>query len=133
MKNIKLVLVDDEEDFIKTFAERLRIRDINSKVATSGEEALELLKKELPDVVLSDLKMPGIDGLDLLREIKRHYPEIQVIILTGHGSDKEEKESFRLGAFDYLRKPVEINKFVQIMEKAYEEKLTYSMAQSDLS
>ncbi len=122
MEKCKLIIVDDEEDFILTFAERLKIRGVNSRIATSGEKALDFIKEEIPDVVLTDLKMPGMDGLELLESIKKPYPEVQVIILTGHGSGKEEAEAIRLGAFHYIRKPVDINELVQILKEAYQER-----------
>ncbi len=122
MKELKILLVDDEEDFVHTFAERLRIRNINPTVATSGERALEIIKEDTPDVIVSDLKMPGIDGLDVLRGAKKICPDAQVIILTGHGSIKEEKNALRSGAFHYLQKPVDINELVQVISRAYREK-----------
>ncbi len=115
----KLMLVDDEEDFLITFAERLRMRKYNTRTAVSGEQALDIIKKETFDVVVSDLRMPGIDGLELLKSIKEFAREIQVIILTGHGSDREEEKAMSLGAFSYVRKPVDLKGIIEIMESAY--------------
>ena len=104
MKNYKVLLVDDETEFVNTLQERLQLRDLDSDVAYDGEQALQLFKQEeIPDVVILDLKMPGIDGMEVLRRIRKAYPQVQVIMLTGHGTDKDEKEAKDLGAFAYLK------------------------------
>lgn len=108
MEDIKILLVDDEEDFVKTLAERLDLRDLSSQVALGGLEAMQEIDGCEPDVMVLDLKMPGIDGMEVLRQVRRSFPAVQVIIQTGHGSDKEEAEAWRLGIFDYLKKPVDI-------------------------
>jgi len=82
---------------------------------------------DLPDVVVLDLKMPGIDGMEVLRRIRKAYPNVQVIMLTGHGSDKDEKEAKKLGAFEYLQKPVEIETLMKKIKKAYKQKFESSM------
>ena len=89
-----------------------------SDVALDGEQALEMLQDEVPDVMVLDLRMPGIDGMEVLRRVKKQYPQLEVIIMTGHGSDKDEAEARRLGAFDYLRKPVDINRLMEIVREA---------------
>jgi DNA-binding NtrC family response regulator len=122
MKEIKILLVDDEEDFVRALSERIRMRDLGSEIALNGEEALKLVETEVPDVMVLDLKMPGIDGMEVLRRVKKAYPGVQVIILTGHGSEKDEKDSYRLGAFKYLQKPVDIDKLVQYIHHAYKSK-----------
>ena len=119
MKQIKILLVDDEEDFVKSLAERIKMREMGSDVALNGEEALRIVKDQVPDVMVLDLKMPGIDGLEVLRRVKKAYPQVQVIILTGHGSDKDEKTARRLGAFDYLQKTVQNDDLVQHIKRAY--------------
>lgn len=119
---IKVLLVDDEEDYVRTMAERMEMRDVGSNVALNGEEALAMLEEELPDVMVLDLKMPGMGGMQVLERVKKTFPRVQVIILTGHGSDKEEVEARRLGAFDYLRKPVDINDLMESVRKAGEAK-----------
>jgi len=120
MKNFKVLLVDDETEFVNTLHERLRLRDLDSEVAYDGEQALELFKQdEIPDVVILDLKMPGIDGMEVLRRIRKVYSQVQVIMLTGHGTDKDEKEAKELGAFAYLKKPVDLNTLVQTMKAAF--------------
>nr|HID58463.1 response regulator [Desulfobacterales bacterium] len=123
MDDIKVLLVDDEEDFVKTLATRMKMRDLGSEVALSGEEALRIVHDKVPDVMVLDLKMPGIDGLEVLRRVRKAYPHVQVIILTGHGSDKDEEEARRLGAFEYLRKPVDIGKLVHTLKEAYKKKV----------
>ena len=107
MSKIKLLLVDDEEDYVKTMAERMEMRDVGSRVALSGEEALQMVEEDAPDVMVLDLRMPGINGMEVLERVKREHPHVQVIILTGHGSEKEEKEARRLGAFKYRQKPAD--------------------------
>ncbi len=119
-KNYKVLLVDDETEFVNTLQERLRLRDMDSDVAYDGEQALQLFKTDdVPDVVILDLKMPGIDGMEVLRRIRKAYPKVQVIMLTGHGTDKDEKEAKELGAFAYLKKPVDLNTLTQTMKAAF--------------
>jgi DNA-binding NtrC family response regulator len=128
MKEFKVLMVDDEEDFVNTLSERMKMRDLDSDVALDGEQALQRVEDDIPDVMVLDLKMPGIDGLEVLRRVKKAYPQIPVIILTGHGSEKDEAEARRLGAFEYLQKPVDIEKLVKIMRKAYKSKVENTMA-----
>jgi len=127
MKEMKILLVDDEEEFVKTLSERIEMRDVKSDVALNGEEALKAMDEDLPDVMVLDLKMPGIDGLEVLRRTKKAYPGVQIIMLTGHGSEKDEKEARRLGVFEYLQKPVEFEKLMRIITKAYKNKFESSM------
>jgi DNA-binding NtrC family response regulator len=115
---IKVLFVDDEEDFVRTLAERMEMRDMGGDVAFSGEEALDLLEEDRPDVMVLDLRMPGLDGLEVLRRVKQRYPDIEVIILTGHGSERDEAEAKRLGAFRYLRKPVELEVLMDTVREA---------------
>jgi DNA-binding NtrC family response regulator len=128
MKEFKVLMVDDEEDFVKTLSERMQMRDLDSDVALDGEQALQRVEDDIPDVMVLDLKMPGIDGLEVLRRVKKAYPQIPVIILTGHGSEKDEAEARRLGAFDYLQKPVDIEKLVKVLRKAYKSRVEDAMA-----
>jgi DNA-binding NtrC family response regulator len=120
MKNIKVLLVDDEKDFVNSLSERIQMRELDSKIAYDGEQALELVTDEIPDVVVLDLRMPGIDGLEVLERLKKNYPNVQVIILTGHGSEEDERISKRLGAYDYLQKPVSIDKLIRSIKGAYQ-------------
>lgn len=124
MAEIKVLLVDDEEDFVRTLAERLELRGekLGPDIALDGETALRTVEKGIPDVMVLDLRMPGIDGLEVLKRTKEKYPNVQVIILTGHGSDRDEEEARRLGAYDYLQKPVAIDKLVEAIKKAFQYK-----------
>ncbi|QCQ21727.1 response regulator [Desulfoglaeba alkanexedens] len=128
MKEFKVLMVDDEEDFVKALAERMKMRDLDSNVALNGEEALQLLQEDqVPDVMVLDLRMPGIDGMEVLRRVRQAYPQVQVIILTGHGTERDEEEAKRLGAFAYLQKPVELEKLIQTLKDAYKKKIEDSM------
>jgi two-component system response regulator CpxR len=115
----KILLVDDEKEFVLTLSERLETRNLESAVAHDGEEALAIMETDAPDVMVLDLKMPGIDGLEVLERVKQERPQTQVIILTGHGSDKEEVRARELGAFAYLQKPVDIDVLAETMKQAY--------------
>lgn len=121
MEDIKILLVDDEEDFVNTLSERLSLRDLASETAANGEAALQFVGDRLPDIMVLDLKMPGINGMEVLRRIKQFYPRIQVIILTGHGNDLDEAEARQLGVFDYLKKPVDIELLVERIRAAHRE------------
>jgi DNA-binding NtrC family response regulator len=119
MSKIKVLLVDDEEDYVRTMAERLEMRDLPSRVATSGAEALKMVQAEAPDVMVLDLRMPGIDGMQVLERVKDEHPQVQVIILTGHGSDKEAQEARALGAFEYLQKPADTGQLLDTITAAW--------------
>lgn len=127
MKDIKVLLVDDEEAFVNTLAQRLKMRDLKVETVYNGEEALSYVKEKEPDVMVLDLKMPGLHGMDVLRKIRKAYPNIQVIVLTGHGTEKDEIEAKRLGGFDFLRKPADIETLVGKIRVAYKEKLERTM------
>lgn len=115
----KVLLVDDEREFVQTLSERLLTRNVGTAVAYSGEEALAIIEDDEPEVVVLDLQMPGIDGIEVLRRVKKGHPDTQVIILTGHGSEREEQIAQELGAFAYLNKPVDINVLSRTMKEAY--------------
>lgn len=115
----KILLVDDEKEFVLTLSERLETRNLGSAIAYDGEEALSIMETDAPDVMVLDLKMPGIDGLEVLRRVKREKPGTEVIILTGHGSEQEERQAMELGAFAYLEKPVNIDVLAETMKQAY--------------
>lgn len=116
----KLLLVDDEREFVQTLSERLLMRDMGSAVAYDGESALEVVREDEPDVMILDLKMPGIDGIEVLRRVKETQPHIEVIILTGHGSEADEKTCMQLGAFAYLHKPVDVEELSATIKRANE-------------
>jgi len=127
----KILLVDDEKEFVHTLSERLKTRDLESSIAYDGEQALDMLKEDVPDVMVLDLMMPGIDGIEVLRRIKRDHPEVEVIILTGHGSDREESLANELGAFAYLNKPVNVDRLAQVMRAAYKKAHQSKISSSD--
>jgi DNA-binding NtrC family response regulator len=122
-KDIKVLLVDDEIAFVNTLAQRLRLRGLLVDTVYDGTQALSYIKDIEPDVIVLDLKMPGLHGIEVLREIKKIKREIQVIILTGHGTDKDEEEAKKLGGFDFLRKPADIDLLMRKIKEAFSEKL----------
>jgi DNA-binding response OmpR family regulator len=126
-KDIKVLLVDDEVAFVNTLAQRLRMRKLLVDTVYDGEQALSYIKEIEPDVIVLDLKMPGLHGIEVLRQIKEMKREIQVIILTGHGTDKDEEEAKKLGGFDFLRKPADIDLLLAKIKEAFSEKLSRFM------
>jgi len=96
------------------------MRDMGSAVAYDGESAFNLINEEDPEVIILDLKMPGVDGLEVLRKVKQTRPEIEVIILTGHGNEEDRKLCMELGAFAYLQKPLDISVLSETIQKANE-------------
>jgi CheY-like chemotaxis protein len=115
----RVLLVDDERELVQTLSERLQLRDMGSAVAYDGESALKIVQDDEPEVMIIDLKMPGINGLEVLKKVKQIRPEIEVIILTGHGSPEDEEQCRRLGAFGYLQKPVDIEKLSELIKQAH--------------
>jgi DNA-binding NtrC family response regulator len=118
MADYRVLLVDDEEEFVSALSERLMLRGIEVDSALNGEEALALMVEKVFAVVILDVMMPGLGGLEVLKQIKSTYPNTQVILLTGHGSTREGIEGMRLGAFDYLIKPVDIEEMLEKMREA---------------
>lgn len=117
-KNIlNVLLVDDEKGYLNVLSNRMSRRSINATKAFNGTEAIQILRKNDFDVVVLDLKMEGMDGIEVLKVIKRMVPELPVIILTGHGSQTAAREGILFGAFDYLTKPCELS---ELMEKIHE-------------
>lgn len=123
MKKLRLLLVDDEKEFVETLADRLKMRDLEATVAHDGEEALAVVKEEEPDVIVLDVKMPGIDGIEVLKRIKQAYPDVEVIILTGHGSKKDEEAARGLGAYDYMKKPADLDALVPKIRSAFKQRI----------
>jgi DNA-binding NtrC family response regulator len=123
MKKLKVLLVDDEREFVETLADRLAIRDLDTSKAHDGEEALSAVKKDPPDVIVLDLKMPGLHGIDVLKRLKQAHPDVEVIILTGHGSQKDEEAARGLGAFDYLKKPADLETLVSQIRRAFKRRM----------
>ena len=119
MATANILLVDDEIPFVETMTKRLSKRGINIVTAFSGQEALgHLAAGKDVDIVILDVKMPGMDGLETLMEIKRQHPAIDVIILTGHSAMDTAIKGMRLGAFDYLTKPCELEALIEVIEDA---------------
>jgi len=114
----KLLLVDDEREFVQTLSERLQMRDMTPAVAFDGAAALDIVNEDEPEVMILDLKMPGIDGIEVLRRVKQTRPEVEVIILTGHGTQADRDQCMALGAFAYLQKPVDIEVLTDTLAKA---------------
>jgi DNA-binding NtrC family response regulator len=113
MDKVKILIIDDEMDFASTLAERLELRDFDSKAVASAEDALAVFRNDWrPAVVVLDLKMPGMDGLATLGLLKRQDSAIEVIMLTGHGSTVSGIEGMKGGLFDYLMKPIDIDELV---------------------
>jgi len=124
----KVLLVDDEQEFVQTLSERLNTRNYGSFPVFDGEQAIEFLDKELPDVMVLDLKMPGMDGVEVLRKTKAINSDIEIIILTGHGSEEDKKTCMELGAYAYIHKPVDISELTKIIDKAHGKVATAKMA-----
>jgi DNA-binding NtrC family response regulator len=134
------MLVDDEVPFVQTMTKRLAKRDLTVITASSGQEALETLDKHRnTDVVILDVKMPDMDGIETLKEIKKAYPLTEVIMLTGHATVESAIEGMKLGAFDYLMKPCDIEQLVAKVEEStekkrdHEEKITKAKIKEALS
>ena len=123
MEKFKVLIVDDELDFLETIVKRLRARDIEVSGVESGYLALEALDSSTPDVIILDVKMPGMDGIETLREIKKKKPLTEVIMLTGHASVESGIQGMQLGAFDYLMKPIALDELLEKVRQAYERKL----------
>jgi DNA-binding NtrC family response regulator len=123
MGSFNVLLVDDETDFLNVLIRRVKRRGIDVCSARNAAEALECLETEPVDVVVLDVKMPGMDGVEALKEIKRGYPSIEVIMLSGHASVDVAIEGMELGAFDYLMKPVDIDELCYKLEDAFKRRL----------
>lgn len=119
MKDLKVLLVDDELDFISTLAERLELEGIQARTALDGRTALKLIQEEPPHIVLLDVIMSEMDGLQTLREIKKLAPLVEVILLTGYAKMETAMEGLELGAFDYLQKSIDIDELLYKLEDAY--------------
>jgi DNA-binding NtrC family response regulator len=123
MRLIRLLVVDDEARFVETLTKRLRARGLFVEGANSGQEALATLATKPFDVVLLDVRMPGMDGVETLRAIKRDHPSIQVVLLSGNASINAAIEGMRVGAMDYLLKPADFEDILGKVEEAFEKKL----------
>lgn len=117
---IRVLLADDEVEFATTLSIRLNLRNFETTVASSGHEALEKIDSKDIDVVILDLKMPDLDGLEVLARLRVNHPKLPVIILTGHGAFEAGREGMELGAFDYIMKPVDLTLLAAKIEEAHE-------------
>ena len=131
-EDIKILLVDDEKQFVDTLAERLAMRGFSARVAYDGPQALKAVE-EPTDVIVLDLRMPGMDGFEVLRNVKKSNPQVQVIILTGHGGDAEEQTAYRMGAYNFLKKPMDIDELLGSIRMAYRDKLENAMVAVSLA
>jgi DNA-binding NtrC family response regulator len=122
VENFNVLLVDDELEFLETLVKRLTKRGLNISTAKSGEEALKIIRGKGIDVAVLDVRMPGMDGIQTLREIKKIDPLMEVIMLTGHASIEVAIEGMELGAFDYLMKPADIDELFYKLQDAFKKK-----------
>lgn len=119
---MKLLLVDDESDFRDTLLKRMQRRNVDVHGVESGDKALSWLDANPADVVILDVRMPGMDGIETLREIKKRHPLLEVIMLTGHASMEVAIEGMQMGAFDYLMKPMDMDELLYKAEDAFKKK-----------
>jgi DNA-binding NtrC family response regulator len=112
-KPLRVLLIDDEIEFVTTLAERLSLRGLSVRIALNAEEALRQIDDEQPDAMVLDVRMPDVGGLVLLQQIRNRYPHIRVLLLSAHSSIRDGIEAMRLGAVDYLSKPVQIDELIQ--------------------
>lgn len=118
MNSWNVLLVDDEVEFITTLAERLDLRDIKTRVAYDGESALKLVAEDEPHLIVLDVMMPGLKGLDVLQRVKAEHPNVQIILLTGQGKTRDGIDGMRFGAYNYMMKPLDIEELIQTMTEA---------------
>ena len=123
MDRFKVIVIDDEVDFVDTMVKRLKDKGLESYGAMNGPEGLELVESKDPDVVVLDVKMPKMSGIEVLREIKNKKPLTEVIMLTGHGSVEAGIQGLQLGAYNYVMKPVPFNELLNLIVQAYDRKL----------
>lgn len=122
MSDFRVLFVDDEADFLETILKRMQKRRVAAFGVRSGEEALAWLQQQTADIVVLDVRMQGMDGIQTLRAVKSAHPLLEVIMLTGHASLEIAKEGMQLGAFDYLMKPIDLDELLYKLEDAYQKK-----------
>jgi DNA-binding response OmpR family regulator len=120
MASIRVLVVDDEPDFLKLIRRRLAKRNLDVSVAAGGQEALDFLAANPVDVAILDVRMPGMNGIELLKEIRRRHRNVEVLMLTGHGSMQSGIEGISLGAYDYILKPFSIDDLLERIREAHE-------------
>jgi len=123
MEEMKIMMVDDEERFLSTTQKLLTKKGIDVVTAAGGAEALEMLQRKNVHVVILDVKMPGMDGNEVLKEIKRRFPLVEVIMLTGHATVESAIDGLKSGATDYLMKPTEISELIAKAREAFQKRL----------
>ena len=122
VEDCKVLLVDDEVEFLETLVKRMKKRDLDVEGLNSSREALQRMDREPCDVLVLDVKMPGMDGIETLREIKKRHPLVEVIMLTGHADVEVAIQGMELGAFDYLMKPMDIDDLLYKIQDAFKKK-----------
>ncbi len=120
MENVRILFIDDETAFLDTIIKRMKKRGFNPTRASSGSDGLAILEKEPIDVIVSDIRMPGMDGIEVLGEVKKRYPKAEVILLTGHATSHDGVVGIKEGAFDYLSKPIEFDHLVSKIRQAFD-------------
>jgi DNA-binding NtrC family response regulator len=130
-RSIKVLVVDDELDFLETIVKRLERRGFNAAGVSSGKAALEYLESNDVDVIVLDVRMPVMDGIDVLKEVVTRWPLVQVILLTGHGSLEAGKRGLELGAYDYVLKPAKLEDIIKKIQQAFERKVLLEQTQSE--
>jgi DNA-binding NtrC family response regulator len=118
MADFKILLVDDEIEYISSLSERLEYRGMNVRIAGGGEAALTMMDEDPAEVVVLDMIMPGMSGIETLKEMKKRFPEVQVIMLSGHSDVETAIKGIALGAFDYMVKPIKIDELIYKIEDA---------------
>ena len=121
--NARILLVDDEDEFIKALTQRLEVRGLTVTGATRGQDAVDLIGNQSFDIIVLDLAMPGMDGLETLQKIKEKDPDTEIVMLSGQGSLKTGVEAMKLGAEDFLEKPVDLNELLKRIEEAREKRI----------
>ena len=119
----RVLLVDDDVEFLEVMSERLKMRGVDVSTSDSAEDALALIEKEVFDVVILDLQMPNVDGIETLKRIKEKHEELQVILLTGHATVEKGVEAIKLGASDFIEKPADLEALNEKIKKAKEKKM----------
>jgi two-component system, OmpR family, response regulator len=122
MKTIRVLIIDDEPDFLETLVKRLQKRKFDAVGVGSGEAALHLIEEQSFDVAILDMRMPGMDGIDTLKELKKKAPLMEVIMLTGHASVESGMQGMQIGAFDYVIKPADFDDLIEKVDQAYQRK-----------
>ncbi len=123
MDKINLLIVDDEEDFLHSITKSLEVRGFNVTAVNRGEKAIAAAKNNPVDIALVDLKMPGIDGEETLKALKKEHEWMEVVILTGHGTIDSAVECTKIGAFSFLQKPCELNELLETLKNAFKKRV----------